>query len=217
MTNVRGNPARVNRETIISDTELEDALSKADKLTTEYFRLRAKAVVSLSRLSGKRRGELALIPRRNFKTIAEYLEVTFILEKKRTKIVLNKVSTKRFYLTDSLTQNVLAYLSYLDRKYPKADYWLPSGKMVFGNYTVYTTKHVSSKTVFNIIRSTSETIWPHLNRETVAADVVTHDSSFNAIFKVQETLDLDPKRGFETAVHYIRRYGKQVIKRQQQT
>jgi hypothetical protein len=214
MTNVRGSPLRVNRETIISDVEIDDALKQAEQLSTEYFRLRAKAVISLARLSGKRRGELAVIPRRYFKLSGDYLEVTFILEKKRKKTRV--LSTKKFSLGDTLTQHVIEYLKFLDKEYPNAEFWLPSGKMVFGNYTVYPNCHVHDKTVFNIIRGSSESIWPHLNRETVGADVVAQDDSINAIFKVQQTLDLDPKRGFETALHYVQRYSKQIINRQAQ-
>ena len=215
MTNVRGSPLRTNRETIISDTELDQAITQAKTNPNLYFKLRAVAVISLARLSGKRRGELAVIPRRYFKVAGNYLEVTFILEKKRKRTKV--LSTKKFLLSDTLTKNVIEYLDFLDLKYPDAEFWLPSGKMVFGNYTVYLDKHVHNKTVFNIIRANSQSIWPHLNRETVAADIVTSDDSINAIFKVQQTLDLDPKRGFETALHYVQRYSKQVINRQAQS
>ena len=58
MTRVRNNAFRENRETVIDDSELGKALEKANTINTEYFRLRAIAVLSLLRLSGKRRTEL---------------------------------------------------------------------------------------------------------------------------------------------------------------
>jgi len=53
---------RIERTTVISESEFKDALAKAETLNSEYFRLRAKAVLSLLRLTGKRRGEIAQIP-----------------------------------------------------------------------------------------------------------------------------------------------------------
>ena len=59
MTRVRNNAFRENRETIIEDDELGKALEKAEAIPNEYFRLRTLAVLSLMRLSGKRRTEIA--------------------------------------------------------------------------------------------------------------------------------------------------------------
>ena len=50
MTHVRGNALRENRETVIEDAELGEALDKANTIEDEYFRLRALAVLSLLRL-----------------------------------------------------------------------------------------------------------------------------------------------------------------------
>jgi hypothetical protein len=46
-------------------------------------------------------------------------------------------------------------------------------------------RHLSDREVFNIVRETSETLWPHLFRETVASDIVRQDNSIIAAFKVQ--------------------------------
>jgi hypothetical protein len=85
LTRVRGNAFRESRETVIDDIELGQAMDKARSIDNEYFRLRALAVLSLLRLSGKRRTEISWIPLENFKIENDLLNVTFSLEKKRHK------------------------------------------------------------------------------------------------------------------------------------
>lgn len=202
--------ARYDRTDVISNSEMQEAIENARQIKDVYFQLRAVAVISLFRLSGKRRGEIAMIPLDNFTEEQGYLVVKFLLEKKRTIAALNKTSTKRFELSDPLTQNVIEYLDYLKTLTPKPKFWLPSGKDVFGVYVINPDKHLSGRQVFNIVRENSESIWCHLFRETKGADVVKQDDSINAIFTVQQALDLE---NFETAFKYIKRYSKQVLKR----
>jgi hypothetical protein len=202
---------RADRTTVITDKELDEALENADQIEKLYFRLRAKATISLIRLSGKRRGEVAMIPLTNFKVVPPFLEATFILEKKRTDINLSKVSTKRYSLTDQLTQHILEYLAYLEKLNPIPKFFLPSGKVIFGKYVMYPNEHLSGRQVFNLIRDNSQKIWPHLGRETAAYDVVQTDNSINGIFKVQQALDLS---SFATAFNYVKRFSKQEVKRQ---
>ena len=226
MTRVRNNAFRENRETVIEDAELGKALEQADAIKSEYFRLRALAVLSLLRLSGKRRSEIAWIPLENFKVVNDLLTVTFTLEKKKRKhkkclgcntknsslstfckkcgLQISEVpvtftskqakSIKAFPLSDPLTQNLLKYLDYLVSLNPTPKFWLPSGKSVFGNYFIIPDRHLSDREVFNIVRDTSETLWPHLFRETVASDIVRQDNSIIAAFKVQKRLDLEDMR-----------------------
>ena len=85
MTRVRNNAFRETRETVIEDEELSKALDQANAISNEYFRLRALAVLSLLRLSGKRRTEISWIPLENFKVENDLLNVTFSLEKKKRK------------------------------------------------------------------------------------------------------------------------------------
>jgi hypothetical protein len=210
MTFVRGNILRTERTGVIKSSELSEAIENAQQITNVYFQLRAVAVISLFRLSGKRRGEVAIIPLENFEEEQGYLAVKFILEKKRSKTKLNKTSTKRFELSDPLTQNVIEYLDYLKTLTPTPKFWLPSGKDVFGTYVIDPDKHLLGRQVFNIVRGSSESIWCHLFRETKGADVVKQDDSINAIFTVQQALDLE---NFETAFKYVKRYSKQVLKR----
>jgi site-specific recombinase XerD len=85
LTRVRNIAFRENRETVIGDVELDKALNRANTIDNEYFRLRALAVLSLLRLSGKRRTEIAWIPLENFDLENDLLAVTFSLEKKKRK------------------------------------------------------------------------------------------------------------------------------------
>jgi hypothetical protein len=85
LTRVRGNTFRETRETVIDNEELDEALAKAGTIDGEYFHLRALAVISLLRLSGKRRTEISWIPLENIKVDGDLLNVTFALEKKKRR------------------------------------------------------------------------------------------------------------------------------------
>jgi hypothetical protein len=117
---------------------------------------------------------------------------------------------KAFPLSDPLTQNILQYLNYLRSLSPVPKFWLPSGKSVFGYYMIIPDRHLSGRAVFNIVRSTSDTLWPHLFRETVASDVVKRDNSIIAAFKVQERLNLEDIR---TGFSYLNRFAKDIMSR----
>lgn len=242
MTRVRNSTFRETRETVIDDNELGEALAQANAIDEEYFRLRALAIISLLRLSGKRRTEISWIPLENFKVEDDLLNVTFTLEKKKRRhkkcpscatknpaassfckacgLGIAQVhitftskqakSLKAFPLSDPLTQHVLHYYEYLCNLNPVPKFWLPSGKCVFGNYFIIPDKHLSDRGVFNIVRKASETIWPHLFRETVASDIVRQDNSIIAAFKVQKRLDLEDMR---TGFNYLQRFAKDIIKR----
>jgi hypothetical protein len=245
MTRIRKSSFRENSEAVIDDNELNRALNQANAIKIDYFRLRALAVLSLLRLSGKRRTEISWIPLENFKVEHDLLVVTFTLEKKKRKhkkcpscntqnssaslfcqkcgldvSIIPLVFTskqakavKAFPLADSLTRNILEYLNYLGRLSPVPKFWLPSGISVFGNYMIISDRHLSDREVFNIVRETSETLWPHLFRETVASDIVKQDNSIIAAFKVQKRLDLEDMR---TGFDYLQRFAKDIIKREQQ-
>jgi hypothetical protein len=243
MTRVRNSAFRENRESLIDDNELNEALNQANAIKYEYFRLRALAVLSMLRLSGKRRTEISWIPLENFKVENDLLTVVFALEKKKRRrkkcpncntqnvsaslfcrncgynisaIPLAFTSrqakaVKAFPLADPLTRNILEYLNYLSRLSSVPKFWLPSGRCVFGNYVIVPDRHLSDREVFNIVRETSETLWPHLFRETVASDIVKQDNSIIAAFKVQKRLDLEDMR---TGFNYLQRFAKEIIKRE---
>jgi integrase len=208
MTFVRGSPLRVERQKVISDEEFAEALYNAERIPNEFLRLRAKAVLCLLRLTGKRRGEIAVLPLENFKVEKGFLNITFILEKKRKGHVLQKLSTKSVSLTHPLVRPILQYLEYLNNMKPKPKYFLPQAKSVFGYIVIIPEQHISGRQVFNIVRECSETFWPHLFRETVASDIIREDDSIIAAFKVQRRLDLED---FRTGFRYLKRFATDII------
>jgi len=208
MTFVRNSPLRMERQKVITEEEFEEALYKAEQIPNEFLRLRACAVLCLLRLSGKRRGEIAVLPLENFKVEKGFLNITFILEKKRKGHVLQKLSTKSISLTHPLVRPILQYLEYLNNMKPKPKYFLPQAKSVFGYIVIIPDKHISGRQVFNIVRECSETFWPHLFRETVASDIIREDDSIIAAFKVQRRLDLED---FRTGFRYLKRFATDII------
>jgi site-specific recombinase XerD len=208
LTFVRNSPLRMERQKVITEEEFEEALNKAEQIPNEFLRLRAKAVLCLLRLTGKRRGEIAVLPLENFKVEKGFLNITFILEKKRKGHVLQKLSTKSVSLTHPLVRPILQYLEYLNNMKPKPKYFLPQAKSVFGYIVINPNKHVSGRQVFNIVRECSETFWPHLFRETVASDIIRQDDSIIAAFKVQRRLDLED---FRTGFRYLKRFATDII------
>jgi integrase len=69
----------------LSNEEIDDMLSEADKIEQEYFRLRAKALVGIAKKFGKRRSEIAALERNDLKVENDQLLVTFTLRKKHKK------------------------------------------------------------------------------------------------------------------------------------
>jgi len=208
MTYVRGSRLRVERQKVITDEEFSEALRNAEKIPNEFLRLRAKAVLCLFRLTGKRRGEIAVLPLENFKVEKGFLNITFILEKKRKGHVLQKLSTKSVSLTHPLVKPILEYLEYLNNMKPKPKYFLPQAKPVFGYIVINPDKHISGRQVFNVVRNCSESIWCHLFRETVASDIIKEDDSIISAFKVQRRLDLED---FRTGFRYLKRFATDII------
>ena len=211
MTRVRGSKARIERKTVISDTEFQQILEKADRIEDRFFRLRAKALLCVLRLSGKRRGEIALLECEDFKVKGDLLHITFTVLKKRKKEVLKRRSPKAVPLSDPLTEPILEWLDYLEKLDPAPKYFLPRVKSVFGFHYIMRDAHISGRQVFNIVRGCTEKVWPHLFRETCAADVVRQDPSIIAAFKVKKRLDLkDIKTGFR----YLDRFAVDIIERE---
>ena len=141
------------------------------------------------------------------------MNVTFTLFKKRKKSVLLKQSTKEIPVTDELTKPIIEYLSVLQRMNPKPRYFFPRTKTLWGgSYIIDCASHISGRTVFNLVRALSSDVWPHLFRETVAADVIRDDSSIISAFVVQRRLDLSDVR---TGFNYLRRFASDIIERQQ--
>jgi ribosomal protein L40E len=245
MTRVRNSEARVNRRTVISTEEFNEALNVGGMLENEFFRLRALAILCLLRLTGKRREEIAKIQLDFVKIENNFLNITFELEKKKrrkkictdcgavnskTSLYCKKcgsniseveprcnkkpdLSTKSIPLTDPLSQPVLKYVNYLRNRIIESKFLFPSGKNVFGNYILIKNQHLTGRHIFNIVRSISKSIWPHLFRETVGSDVIKADPTIIGAFKVMNRLDLE---NYETGFHYLKRYASDIIQREEE-
>jgi site-specific recombinase XerD len=212
MTNVRNSKLRTERQTVITEEEFEEALFEANKITDTFLKLRARALLCLLRLSGKRRGEIAQLPLDNLKAEDKFLKVTFILEKKRKGHVLQKQALKSIPLSEPLSKPILEYLEYLTGLNPKPKFFLPRAKSVFGKVTINTESHIGGRQVFNIVRGLSQTIWPHLFRETVASDIIKKDNSIISAFRVQRRLDLED---FRTGFSYLKRFASDIIAKEE--
>jgi len=213
MTHVRGSKLRTQRQTVITDKEFEEAMNRAEQIKDKFFRLRALALLCLLRLTGKRRTEVAMLRLDSFKVKSGFLDITFVLLKKRKGHVLQRQATKQIPLTDPLTKPILEYLGYLNGLEPKPQFFLPRVKSVFGHNAILSDAHISGRQVFRIVRSLSETIWPHLFRETVGADVIREDSSIIGAFKVMRRLDLED---FRTGFAYLKRFAGDIIIREEE-
>ena len=86
MTFVRG--MRKERKTVVSEEEFREMLDKAEELKPEFFKLRAKALLCILRLTGKRRGEVAQLQLNDFKVEEGFLNIMFKLEKKKRSFKL---------------------------------------------------------------------------------------------------------------------------------
>jgi integrase len=188
-------------------------MNRAGRIKDVFLSLRARAVLCLLRLTGKRRGEIAILSLSNFKVEDNFLNVTFILAKKRKETVLSKTAKKSIPLSDPLTEPIITYLEHLRSLEPFPAYFLPRVRSVFGNNFIVSNSHISGRQVFNIVRSVSDTVWPHLFRETVASDIIKQDNSIIAAFKVQRRLDLE---SVNTGFNYLRRFSADIIQRQEQ-
>ena len=69
----------------LTEEEIQAMLDKADLIEKRYFRLRAKAVVVIARVFGKRRSEIASLKVTDLKIEGDLLVITFTLRKKRKK------------------------------------------------------------------------------------------------------------------------------------
>lgn len=212
MTFVRGSTQRTQRQTVITDNEFLTMLSRAAEIKHEFLRLRAKALLCVLRLTGKRRSEIAMLQFGSFKVEKGFLNITFTLLKKRKGTVLTKQATKSIPLSDPLTEPILVYLEYLNSLDPKPKYLLPRVKTIFGStWIICTDSHISGRQVANVIRGLSEKVWCHLFRETAASDVIKTDPSIIGAFKVMRRLDL---KDYRTGFNYLRRFASDIIMRE---
>lgn len=125
---------------------------------------------------------------------------------------LRNQSTKTIPLTDPLTEPILEWLHYLNTLKTTPKFFLPRMRSIFGHNIIQSEAHIGGRQVFNIVRQVSDEVWPHLFRESAAADVVKKDPSIFAAFKVMRRLDLED---FRTGFNYLKRFAADVIEREQ--
>jgi hypothetical protein len=97
-----------------NDDDVLDFIKKADLIENEYFRLRAKAVISILRVFGKRRGEISMIRLEEIEVnnFTHELEINFHLLKKR-KMGLFQY---RKYLKEKVAKGELSYSEAIGNK-----------------------------------------------------------------------------------------------------
>lgn len=213
MTRVRLSKAREERTTVVGDEEFETILDKARKIENKFFRLRTLALLCVLRLTGKRRGEVASVKLIETKTENSFLNLTFTLEKKRKGHVSSRQALKSIPLSDPFTKPILEWIDYLNTLEPTPTFLFPPVKPIFGGaYIILSDEHLKGRHIFNLVRSVTEEVWPHLFRETVASDVIKKDSSIFGAFKVERRLDLEDYR---TGFRYLRRFATDIIEREQ--
>src|SRR3990170_1328522 len=69
----------------LTEEEIQGMLDKADTIDKTYFRLRAKTIVAIARVFGKRRSEIASLMVKDLKIDNGDLVITFTLSKKRKR------------------------------------------------------------------------------------------------------------------------------------
>jgi len=204
---------RVQRKDVLSSEEIEEMIRSADSLKNEYFRLRAKCLISLF-ASGKRREEVASLGLNDIYVDGQFLYVRFTVVKKRKKQTITKVRTKKYPLNSRFTQYILDYWNWMKKHQPECKYLFPSITNVFGQALAFhKDKHLTGRQILNIIKELNPKAWCHLFRETRAANVIRTDQAKGkldifTVYRVMFSLDLERE---STAWNYIRRYASEIV------
>ncbi|MFQ5999446.1 MAG: tyrosine-type recombinase/integrase [Candidatus Bathyarchaeia archaeon] len=186
MTNVK-----IRRKDVLSEREIDDMITKADKLPHEYFRLRAKAISSIFRRTGKRRREVATLEMDDIMVKGKNLSITFTVVKKRKKSVSSRRREKQIPLSDKCAKYIMEYWSWMKKYHPECKYLFPRIHSVFGTgLAFYEDKHISGRHILRIIKQLNPNAWCHLFRETVGAEAVKTDPPLIGVFKAMMRLDL---------------------------
>lgn len=210
MTNVK-----VQRKTVLSSKEIDKMLKNAEKIPDLYQQLRAKAIVCILKIFGKRRLETAQIGIDDLETTEEDLIITFYVTKKRTKQALATQRRKSVSLKSKYAKPIVRYLEYLKNVFPNTKYLFPSTRYGFDRLvSVDLDRHISGSQIYRIIKDLNPNAWVHLFRETKGAEIVIREekekgsADLMTIYKVKRTLDLkDTKSAFK----YVDRYGIQKV------
>jgi integrase len=211
----------------LSNEEVQLMFRKADELQPEYFRLRARAFLSLLK-TGKRLGEVARLRTTDLKVENNSLYVNFHLEKKlRKKAGEDKrvavgvlTAIKRFDVHGANAKNILLLAEWLKVNARDSVWLFPSGESWFGNYHIDGSKHLQNRQFENVIKQLNARAWCHLFRETRGAAIVKKDerekgeASLETVYRVKRSLNL---QNTETAFRYIDRYGSERIAEEEET
>jgi hypothetical protein len=211
---------KVDRKDVLSMDEVDMMLDRADVIKDEYFRLRAKALVSVFK-TGKRRASVSTLEMDDLEVRGDFLYLTFTVVKKRKKRVLSKRRTKRFPLSSRYAQYILAYWRWMREHHPECKYLFPSTHNVFGLSVSFSqSRHLSGRQILRIIKNLNEKAWCHLFRETRGAEIVKRDEAekgqagLETVFKVKMGLDLERET---TAWNYVRRFMTETIRTEEET
>lgn len=205
-------PERASRKDVVSEEELSNIWARVNSIEDPFMRLRTGALISLLRITGKRRGEVATLELGDFEETPEMLNVTFTLEKKRKGTAMSRRVTKGLPKGDPLTQPILDYLHHLQAITPRPRYFLPALRPIFGKaYILDGDRHISGRQLLNLFREVSDMAWPHLMRETAGAEIIKHDPSIIGVFKVKQRLDHED---LQTSMRYLQRYATDIIQRE---
>ncbi len=211
-------------------------IEKANTIPNKFMRLRAKAMVALSK-TGKREGEIIGVSQDDLKVEGNYLVVTFVLEKKRQKEPVEV--SRRFELNGKWAPMILEYSNFLKEKIPECMWLFPHGHLgLDGKYIihaiqnknrvmqVFTHKRKSDGKVLSVERRPIGTMsgrafrrtikflnpkaWHHLFRETRGAEIVKADEKEHGQANLETIFKVREDLNLEkedTAWHYVRRHG----------
>lgn len=222
ITLTRVRPEKQARPDVIGDAEFNQLLASAQKIESEFYRLRLLALLALLRLVGKRREEIAMVALTDIETElrAGQVRITFNLEKKRRRKKGPDGQTipapagprprapKTFALSDPLIRYVLEWVGYLKHLGAESGspilYLFPRTSRPLGaKLVIYGSAHIGGRQIYNLIAEAGPMLWPHLFRETAGSDEARADESLMGVYKIMRRLDLVSE---DAAMRYIRRY-----------
>ena len=213
------NPS-VDRKDVLSPKEVEMMIDNANNISNDYFRLRAKAIISVFK-TGKRRASVSTLEMDDLEVRSHFLYITFTVVKKRKKTVLSRRRKKRFPLGSRYAQYIIEYWEWMQEYHPDCKYLFPSTHNVFGQTISFSkTRHLSGRQILRIVKALNEKAWCHLFRETRGAEIVKRDEAehgqagLETVFKVKMGLDLERET---TAWNYVRRFMTETIRTEEET
>ena len=212
---VRLTGERLLRETVISEEEFRDMISKTYEhppTYPQYYGLRDRALLSILRLTGKRVSELSRLKVGDLKVEGDYLSITFTIRKKRKKSIILLRREKLIPLTDPLTQYILEYLEWIRENQPDQVWLFP--RTFFSprfNTLTFGDTPLTTRQILRIVQKYNPTVWCHLFRETVASDIIRRDPTILSAWKVKLRLNLE---SISSGFRYLDRFARDVIRRE---